>query len=165
MKSPLRFIQNYPQETLDTVQKLLDSGQLRASIEKRFPKKNTITSDKALYTYVMELKNQYLRSSPPIARVLFDKKISIENQALGLHSTKSRVQGSKLKSKSEIRIAEIFRKAPEAFFRVIVVHELAHLKEKNHDKPFYKLCIHMEPDYYQLEFDMRLWLVDQEFNK
>ena len=40
----------------------------------------------------------------------------------------------------------------------IVVHELAHLKEKNHDKAFYQLCQHMEPDYLQLEFDFRLHL-------
>jgi hypothetical protein len=38
------------------------------------------------------------------------------------------------------------------------VHELAHLKEREHAKPFYALCCHMEPAYHQLEFDTRLWL-------
>jgi predicted metal-dependent hydrolase len=52
----------------------------------------------------------------------------------------------------------VFRDAPEAFLRMIVVHELAHLKERAHDKAFYALCSHMEPDYHQLEFDVRLWL-------
>jgi predicted metal-dependent hydrolase len=42
---------------------------------------------------------------------------------------------------------------------MIVVHELAHLKEKEHNKAFYQLCCHMEPQYHQLEFDMRLWLL------
>jgi len=41
---------------------------------------------------------------------------------------------------------------------MIVVHELAHLKEKQHNKAFYKLCLYMEPEYHQLEFDMRLYL-------
>ncbi|STF41631.1 metal dependent hydrolase [Escherichia coli] len=41
---------------------------------------------------------------------------------------------------------------------MIVVHELAHLKEKEHNKAFYQLCCHMEPQYHQLEFDTRLWL-------
>jgi hypothetical protein len=41
---------------------------------------------------------------------------------------------------------------------MIVVHELAHLREKQHNKAFYKLCEYMEPDYLQLEFDMRLYL-------
>lgn len=41
---------------------------------------------------------------------------------------------------------------------MIVVHELAHLKEKDHNKAFYNLCCHMEPQYHQLEFDTRLYL-------
>lgn len=41
---------------------------------------------------------------------------------------------------------------------MIIVHELAHLKEKDHNKAFYKLCEHMERDYYQIEFDLRLYL-------
>jgi predicted metal-dependent hydrolase len=43
------------------------------------------------------------------------------------------------------------------------VHELAHLKERQHDKAFYALCQHMEPGYHQLEFDLRLWLTAREF--
>ena len=39
---------------------------------------------------------------------------------------------------------------------------LAHLKEPQHDKAFYALCQHMEPDYHQLEFDLRLWLTALE---
>jgi predicted metal-dependent hydrolase len=45
---------------------------------------------------------------------------------------------------------------------MIVVHELAHLKEKEHNKAFYSLCEHMEPDYHQLEFDLRLYLTHLE---
>jgi predicted metal-dependent hydrolase len=72
------------------------------------------------------------------------------------------VQGSKLKSKNEIRISTIFKKAPDAFLRMIVVHELAHLRDKEHNKNFYRLCEHMLPDYYQLEFDARLYLIQLE---
>ena len=68
------------------------------------------------------------------------------------------MQGGKIKTKNEIRIGSIFKTAPEAFLRMIVVHELAHLKEKEHDKAFYQLCLHMEPDYHQLEFDLRVYL-------
>jgi len=38
---------------------------------------------------------------------------------------------------------------------MIVVHEPAHLRHGEHDKAFYQLCRHMEPDYRQLEFDLR----------
>jgi predicted metal-dependent hydrolase len=41
---------------------------------------------------------------------------------------------------------------------MIVVHELAHLRHRDHDKAFYALCCHMAGDYHQLEFDLRLWL-------
>ncbi len=51
---------------------------------------------------------------------------------------------------------------PEPFLKMIVIHELAHLKEKEHNKAFYKLCKHMEPDYHQLEFDLRLYLTHKE---
>jgi hypothetical protein len=49
------------------------------------------------------------------------------------------VQGSKLKSKREIRVANLFREMPPEFLRMIAVHELAHLKEREHHKAFYQL--------------------------
>ena len=48
---------------------------------------------------------------------------------------------------------------------MIVVHELAHLKERNHDKAFYKLCLHMQPDYHQVEFDVRVYLTGLDVAK
>jgi predicted metal-dependent hydrolase len=62
---------------------------------------------------------------------MYDNKIHVLNNALGLHTAISRVQGGKLKAKAEIRVATVFRDAPEDFLRMIVVHELAHLKEKS----------------------------------
>ena len=41
---------------------------------------------------------------------------------------------------------------------MIVVHELAHFKESDHNKAFYKLCEHMLPGYHQVEFDLRVYL-------
>ena len=101
---------------------------------------------------------KFLRNAPPINKVMYDNKIHVLKNALGLHTAVSRVQGGKLKAKAEIRVATVFRNAPEPFLRMIVVHELAHLKEKEHNKAFYQLCCHMEPQYHQLEFDTRLWL-------
>ena len=43
--------------------------------------------------------------------------------------------------------------------RYVLLHELAHLKQREHDKAFYALCTHIEPDYHQLEFDLRLYLI------
>jgi UTP pyrophosphatase len=63
-------------------------------------------------------------------------------------------KGGKLKAKNEIRISHLFKNVPEPFLRMIVTHELAHLKEKEHNKAFYKLCTHIEPQYHQLEFEV-----------
>ena len=92
----------------------------------------------------------------------YDNHLHIVRNALGTHTAVSRVQGNKLKAKREIRIAALFRDAPSDFLRMIVVHELAHLKEREHDRAFYALCQHMEPAYHQYEFDLRLWLTAQK---
>jgi predicted metal-dependent hydrolase len=63
-----------------------------------------------------------------------------------------------LKNRREIRVASVFRDMPHEFLRMIVVHELAHLKELEHNKAFYQLCLHMEPEYHQFEFDLRVYL-------
>jgi predicted metal-dependent hydrolase len=44
------------------------------------------------------------------------------------------------------------------------VHELAHMKEREHDKAFYQLCRHMDADYHQLEFDLRCYLCHLDAN-
>ncbi|MEN3752623.1 M48 metallopeptidase family protein [Mangrovibacter yixingensis] len=159
------FLQGYPASLLEQVETLIAQGQLGKLIEKRYPDSHEIVTDKALWSYVQEMKSQYLRSAPPINKVLWDNKIHVVKHALGLHTAISRVQGNKLKAKAEIRVATLFREAPEAFLRMIVVHELAHLKEKEHNKAFYQLCCHMAPDYHQLEFDTRLWLTHLSLQK
>ncbi|BDH44506.1 hypothetical protein TUM12370_05500 [Salmonella enterica subsp. enterica serovar Choleraesuis] len=157
----LTYLQGYPESLLVQVRTLIDQGRLGAVLDKRYPGRHAVNSDKALWDYAQEIKNRSLRNAPPLNKVIWDNKIHVINNALGLHSAISRVQGNKLKARAEIRVATVFRTAPEPFLRMIVVHELAHLKEKNHDKPFYQLCCHMEPDYHQLEFDARLWLTQQ----
>lgn len=156
--SELTYLSGYPEQLLAQVRTLIAEQRLGEVLEKRYPDKHDITNDKALWEFTQSLKNRYMRSAPPINKVAFDNKIHVLNNALGLHTAISRIQGGKLKAKAEIRVATVFRQSPEAFLRMIVVHELAHLKEKDHNKAFYQLCCHMEPQYHQLEFDTRLWL-------
>ncbi|WP_072569647.1 MULTISPECIES: M48 metallopeptidase family protein [unclassified Enterobacter] len=159
--SKLLYLQGYPENLLAQVTTLIEQNRLGEVLQKRYPDTHNVTTDKALYQYTQDLKSQFLRNAPPINKVAYDNKIHVLNNALGLHTAISRVQGGKLKAKAEIRVATVFRNAPEAFLRMIVVHELAHLKEKDHSKAFYQLCCHMEPHYHQLEFDTRLWLTHQ----
>ena len=158
----LNYLRGYPEPLLAQVTELLAAGQLRASVVQRHPEAHAVRTDRALYDYVCTLKAQYLRSAEPLAKVAWDNKLHIIHNALGTHTSVSRVQGNKLKAKREIRIAALFKQAPANFLKMIVVHELAHLKEREHGRAFYALCSHMEPDYHQLEFDLRLWLTALE---
>ena len=155
---PLKYLTGYSATVTDQVHKLIDSDKLAEVLLKKYPAAHSIRTDKALYAYTLDIKNQFLRQSSPLSKVVYDDKIDVLHQALGLHSFVSRVQGGNLKAKNEIRIGSIFKTAPLEFLRMIVVHELAHLREKQHNKAFYKLCEYMEPNYHQLEFDMRLYL-------
>lgn len=154
----LNYLTGYPEPVLDQVRTAISRETLGQFLLNKYPVTHNIKSNKALYTYVMDLKNQYLRQSNPLSKVVYDDKLDVLHQALGLHSYVSRVQGSKLKAKNEMRIGSVFKTAPSEFLNMIVVHELAHLREKDHNKAFYKLCTHMEPNYHQLEFDVRVYL-------
>ncbi len=164
MTPPLKYISAYSPALQQQVQQLIDQDRLGEFLLERYPTPHPVVNDKALRAYVMALKDRYLKKSDPLSKIVYDPKIHVVNNALGLHSYVSRVQGGKLKSKNEIRIGVVFKKAPEALLNMICVHELAHLKEKDHNKNFYQLCLHMQPDYYQLEFDMRVYLTQLELN-
>jgi UTP pyrophosphatase len=156
--SRLKYLAGYSPELLMQVQRLIDDGKLAETLSRRYADLHSVRTDGALYDFTIEMKNRYLRSAAPLSKVVYDNKLKVIQHALGTHTTVSRVQGGKLKAKREIRIAGLFRDAPADFLKMIVVHELAHLKEREHDKAFYALCMHMAPDYHQLEFDLRLYL-------
>lgn len=158
----LRYLAGYPPALIAQVEQLAAEGRLAEHVHRRYPDTHAIRTDSALYGYVMDLKTGFMRNAGPLAKVAYDNRLHVVQHALGTHTAVSRVQGGQLKAKREIRIAGLFRQSPAAFLRMIVVHELAHLKEREHDKAFYALCTHMEPAYHQLEFDVRLWLTAQE---
>ena len=157
----LVYIRHYPAHVIEQVETLIKQNALSGYLAKKYPEAHCITTEKSLYEYVQALKKRYLKQALPVTSVRFDAKMKIMQQALGTHTFISRVQGSKLKSKNEIRISTLFKSTPSAMLEMIVVHELAHIKEKNHDKAFYKLCCHMQPDYHQVEFDTRLYLLNE----
>ncbi len=156
--SHLKYLSAYSEQTQQQVAQLIAKNQLGEVLRKRYSKAHDLRTDRALYQYVQELKTEFLRNAEPINKVEYDSKIHVINHALGLHTAISRVQGGKLKAKHEIRVATMFKDVPLEFLRMIAVHELAHIKEKQHDKAFYKLCTYMEPNYHQYEFDLRLYL-------
>jgi UTP pyrophosphatase len=165
MAIDLSCLQHYPPELQQGVRRLAEQGSLGDYLAQRYPERHAVQNDKALYAYVNAIRQESLRNAPLLDKVQYDARLGELHHALGLNTAVSRVQGGRLKAKKEIRVATLFREAPAAFLRMIAVHELAHLKERSHDKAFYQLCTHMEPAYHQLEFDFRAWLVWRSINR
>lgn len=160
--SALKYLEGYSAAVQAQVQELITKNHLGAYLQTRYAEAHEVRTDKALFQAALVLQNRYLRTAPPLAKVMYDGRLQVLSHALGTHTMISRVQGSRLKASREIRIATVFRNAPAAFLKMILVHELAHGKERDHTKAFYQLCTHMAPDYFQLEFDLRLYLTHLE---
>ncbi|MGE6528068.1 YgjP-like metallopeptidase domain-containing protein [Pseudomonas sp. NPDC077382] len=156
--TPLKYLSGYPESLQQQIRQLIAEKRLGDYLERRYPQRHQVQSDKALYGYVQQLRQSHLKSAPNIDKVLYDNRLDLTHRALGLHTAVSRVQGGKLKAKKEIRVAALFKEAAPEFLQMIVVHELAHLRESDHNRAFYKLCEHMMPGYAQTEFDLRCYL-------
>lgn len=156
MTSP--YLLGYPPDTVQQVETMQQTGKLGAWLQKKYPQAHGLRDDRSLFDYVQSLKLDYLKGAQMVSKVQYDNKLQLVQNALGTHTRIARVQGAQLKAKREIRIAALFKDTPLPFLRMIAVHELAHLKERDHDKNFYKLCCYMEPDYHQLEFEVRVYL-------
>ena len=154
----MKYLQGYSPALVAQARQLLDAGELGPLLARKYPEPHEVRSDKALFDYTQALKQRFMRNAGPLALVAYDARLKVIQHALGTHTRQAVVQGNRLKTRREIRVATLFREAPAEFLRMIVVHELAHLKELEHDKAFYALCHHMEPGYAQMEFDVRLWL-------
>ena len=152
------YLAGYPEDWRARAAELKGEGRLLPILQRRYPDPHDVRDNAALYRYVQELKRSHMKSAPPLGKVRYSDKISTVHNALGLHTYAVRVQGANLKRKHELRVGSVFKELPAEFLRMIVVHELAHLRHKDHDKAFYRLCCHMEPEYHRHEADLRLWL-------
>lgn len=154
----LHYLRGYPADTVGQIATMLDAGKVGPWLLQKYPHGHGLRTDRALFDHVQGLKQEFLKGADAVGKVAYDSKLQVVKNALGTHTTVSRVQGSKLKAKREIRIASMFKDAPPEFLNMIVVHELSHLRERDHDKAFYQLCTYMEPGYHQLEFEVRVYL-------
>lgn len=157
-KPPPDYLAGYPPGLAEQIRLLIAQGELAARLLHKYPSVHEVRTDRALYDYVLEIKDRHLRNTGALSRVAFDSKLTLLRNALGMHTRTSRVQGGNLKARREISVATVFKEMPPEFLRMIVVHELAHLKELEHNKAFYQLCLNMAPDYHQTEFDLRAYL-------
>jgi len=164
MMDELKYILNYNQQLKDQVRVMIAKNKLKNYLLGKYKTSHNITTDKALYNYIDQFKKEYFKKSAPLTKAKFDSKIDIIHNALGTHHFISKVQGKKLKSKNEIYIASIFKNLPSEFLTMIVVHELSHFKQKEHNKAFYNMCQYIYEPYHQVEFDLRLYLTYRDLN-
>ena len=155
---PVDYLGGYPETVREQAHDLHRAGRLLPMLQKRYAESHNVTDNARLYAYVQDMKRSFMKSSPPLGKVRYCEKISTVHKALGLHSFVVRVQGKKLKRKNELRVGSVFKALPADFLYMIVAHELAHLRHKDHDKAFYRLCKHIDPQYHRHELDLRLWL-------
>ncbi len=154
----LVYLAGYPEQILNAVKSRIQNRTLKDYLLQKYPQVNLIRSDKQLFEFVKELKNQAMKKESQLAKVHFDAHMKDLKGVLGTQTRITRVHGSKTKSKNEIKISTVFKEGPAEFLNMICAHELAHLREKDHNKAFYQLCTYMEPDYFMLELDTRIYL-------
>ena len=95
----LKYLAHYPEAVQAQVRELLAQDRVGELLLRKYPAAHTVRTDRALYEYVTGLKGEFLRSSEPLSKVAYDNQLHVIRNALGTHSTVSRVQGAKLKAK------------------------------------------------------------------
>lgn len=156
------FIEGCAPSTRDRVRALIEEEQLGAHLRARYPTPHELNTNKQLRGYTNLIKAAHLKTTERLSKVCFDDKLHLIHHALGTQTFISHAHGGQLKARRELRVSSLFKRSPEPLLRMIVVHELAHLREREHNAAFYRLCVHMEERYHQLEFDARLYLIHHE---
>jgi len=88
-----KYLTNYPQTLIAQVESLIKEERLKDYLLQRYPQPHTIVNDSELREYVTTLKNQHMKKSQPLSKIIYDTKLHVVHNALGLHSYVARVQG------------------------------------------------------------------------
>ena len=163
MQVNLSFLDSYSKKIQNKIRTLIEDNELEDYIKDQYPENHNIKTDKALFSYAQEIRKKHMKKARPAHKVVFDEGDDNVYNALGDNINEKILADNGHKVKNVIRISSLFKDAPAELFHMVVVHELAHLKEREHSKNFFRLCEHMDPDYEQHEFDLRLYLISKGF--
>ena len=78
--TPLPYLQAYPEATRAQVQALLDQGRMAQWLTDKYPQGHGLRTDRALYDYVQDAKNSFLRGADPLSKVAFDSKLHVNHR-------------------------------------------------------------------------------------
>jgi predicted metal-dependent hydrolase len=163
MAIDLSFLDTYPEKIQTKIHTLIEEEGLEEYIRELYPENHKIITDKELFEYVQDLRKKYMKKAPPAHKVVFDDSNSTVYYPLGLKDNELILNDNGHKIKNVMRIASLYKNAPLELFHMVVAHELAHTKEREHENNFFRLCHHLDGDYSQHEFDLRLFLISQGF--
>lgn len=79
-----KYFRHYPDHLKQQIQDLIDSGNLRSYLLKKYPNQHEINSDRLLYKYANELKDQYMKNVPQLSKVIYEKQKILLTMLLGL---------------------------------------------------------------------------------
>lgn len=153
-----KYLRGYSDNIIMSVKKLVDTDKLGLYLKNKYKNVNNCKKDKELYNLAKEIKDKYMKKQKLPEKIFYDNKIELSNQALGLHSYIPVKHGKKYKMKNEIKISSRFKNLPYEFMENVLIHELCHLKEKNHNKAFYNLCRNIDDRYFEKDLDIRIYL-------
>ncbi len=159
----LAFLESCSDKVQNKIRSIIEDDGLEVYLKDLYPETHSISTDKALFVYAQDIRKKYMRKAKPAHKVIFDETDDNVYNALGDKNNDLILADNGHKIKNVIRIASLFKSAPAELFYMVVVHELAHLKERDHSKNFYRLCLHMDDDYDQHEFDLKLFLISKGF--
>jgi hypothetical protein len=80
----MKYLTGYPEEVRAQVRQLVQQGRLGDILLKKYPAAHDIRTDKALYDYIFNLKNRFLRNAAPINKAAFDNRVQVIQHVLGL---------------------------------------------------------------------------------
>ncbi|MFZ1613013.1 MAG: hypothetical protein WAT51_02510, partial [Holophaga sp.] len=80
---PLKYLDGYSATVQEQVRELMAQNRLGEYLQRRYAEAHEVRNDKALLQAALELKNRYLRSTPPLAKVMYDGRLQVLSHALG----------------------------------------------------------------------------------
>ena len=70
-KASPNYLAGYPDDITAQVQKLIADDRLAGILLKKYPAAHAVRTDRALYDYVHELKERYLRNAGQLSKICF----------------------------------------------------------------------------------------------
>ena len=65
MSKDLSILSGYSEEVISIVEELISSKKLKSYIDSKYPDTHNITTDKALFLYLQQLKKRYMKKLTP----------------------------------------------------------------------------------------------------